>query len=86
MFCRMCGRQIDQNAAYCPYCGTKTEYEGISDQQNPVSPVIPYEPQPYAGPAMRPMKRGMFIMLTGLGSLIALLAGIGAGMGLRILF
>lgn len=105
MFCRICGRQIDQNAVFCPYCGKKVE-AGELPVQNPEAQVIAcaaaepavYQPpvgqanlsgqtpQPWDGMPTPSMRKGLFVLLTSLASLIALLAGIGVGLGFTVLF
>ena len=36
MFCRRCGRQIDDNAKFCPYCGESTSIH-IDYNEEPVT-------------------------------------------------
>lgn len=31
MFCKYCGKQIDDNAAYCPYCGSQQKEEVVGE-------------------------------------------------------
>lgn len=31
MFCRECGKEIDDNAAFCIYCGKPTANTGVSN-------------------------------------------------------
>lgn len=42
MFCRNCGKEIDDNSAVCMYCGTPT---GLATPQQPQQPVQPQQHQ-----------------------------------------
>ena len=50
MFCRNCGKQIDDNAVFCPHCGCQTMSAG---QQQPPQ-VQPAWQQPQATPMGQP--------------------------------
>ncbi len=32
MFCKNCGKEIDDNAYVCPYCGVRTETTSVTGQ------------------------------------------------------
>lgn len=36
MYCTKCGQQLDENAQYCPYCGTKVFNEEYFKRQYPL--------------------------------------------------
>ena len=46
MFCKNCGRQVSDVAAFCPYCGEKITH---TIQEVPEEPVI--NPEPVVNPA-----------------------------------
>ena len=43
MFCKSCGKQIDDNISFCAYCGTPT---GVSPQPDPTQQAAPEAPVP----------------------------------------
>ncbi len=45
MYCRNCGKQLDEGVSYCPYCGTATF------NAQPVHPAQPVQPMQSALPA-----------------------------------
>ena len=55
-FCTDCGKQIDDNAIFCPHCGTRVNGDGVQQKRgggfgsfggfNPYGPFSPYQPYP----------------------------------------
>ena len=45
MFCKNCGKEIANDAAFCPYCGTKIKCENSYSNTINASPYT-YAPQP----------------------------------------
>ncbi len=39
MYCIKCGKQIEENAKFCEYCGAKTELKKPEEQDNQIKPV-----------------------------------------------
>lgn len=33
MFCKNCGKEIEENVKFCPYCGTQITIESHSDEK-----------------------------------------------------
>lgn len=38
MFCHHCGRQIDDNDRFCPYCGAKNESDSLPETERGIKP------------------------------------------------
>ena len=54
MYCAKCGKEMDDNAKFCPSCGAGTSGETTSNQQPPEQeqpPVQPQQQQTYSQPA-----------------------------------
>jgi len=73
MYCRYCGKQIDDKAIFCPHCGIATEEKSASKTQEPT-------PKPAPMPVANvPPTLGKTNILTYIGFLLAFivpLAGI----------
>lgn len=33
MFCKYCGKKIDSNSEYCPFCGRELEDDNLNDEE-----------------------------------------------------
>lgn len=53
MFCRNCGKEIENDARFCPFCGTKTVMETEAEPEAVASQSVP-QPEPVAEPAVTP--------------------------------
>lgn len=57
MFCKYCGKEIDENAAFCPFCGAEQRDESAGQEEQPRQappygqPHYPPYQQPYRDPA-----------------------------------
>ena len=38
MFCHNCGRQIDDNDRFCPYCGSKNDTDSLPETEKGIRP------------------------------------------------
>ena len=38
MFCHHCGRQIDDNDRFCPYCGQKNDVDSLPETEKGIRP------------------------------------------------
>lgn len=57
MFCKNCGKEVKDGAAFCPYCGTSFAAAQPAPQQAPVQPqVAPAQPQPQVTPQQTPVQ------------------------------
>lgn len=73
MFCKNCGNQISDNAAFCTKCGTKVSVKASTVQDKAVwQPKTPEQAHQIQNPVQRPKKKSGFMILT-----VALVAVVG---------
>lgn len=64
MFCRKCGKEINDTALFCPHCGNASENAQPKQAVAPVVPVAPVAPQP--APVAKKEEKDNWMALIGL--------------------
>ncbi len=70
MFCKHCGKQINDNQSFCPFCGTAVTVKPSADLQNYSNQVVQSQPQ-------KPKKNKKKVIIAIVAVILAIAIGVG---------
>ena len=82
-FCTNCGHQLDQDAVFCPECGTSLETAAAAESTTTSIPVRPSTPKVAAKPAQPKKPMSLVKKATIIGSLVVAVALLGTHLTLK---
>lgn len=81
MFCKYCGRQVDEQANFCPHCGGRLNTPAAVPPQTaaPMQPIAPAQKKPVNGFGIAALVIGIICLFAGYYIFFVAIAGIVLG-------